>query len=99
MRSYLVMLPLVVLSGCVASVDAAVRARAAQDLSCPENEFVVEPLGNLRVEVIGCGVAARYVCPVSADPGRGPGERICIRETEPLKRMVAGPEEMRTPAR
>jgi hypothetical protein len=97
------LLSLLALSGCVASVDAAARARAEQDLSCPESRLSVgylRDVGPETVEVTGCNASARYTCVVSEDGavGRYARKRVCIREAEPLKQMV-GTEEIRTLAK
>jgi hypothetical protein len=84
------LLPLLALSGCVASVDVVARTRAARDLSCPESRLYVAHLhdeGPETVEVSGCDVSARYTCPVSAGAGPALNQRVCIREVEPLKQM------------
>jgi hypothetical protein len=72
------------LSACAASAQSVARARATNDLACPEASIVVREAVSGTVETIGCGRRATYTCP------RSDAHRVCILEgaTGPVEEPV-----------
>jgi hypothetical protein len=63
------------LGACVPAPKTVARARAANDLACPEANLTTRESVSGTVEVSGCGQRAVYTCPRSGGLGR-----VCVRE-------------------
>jgi hypothetical protein len=61
-------------AACADSAQSVARARAADDLACPEAAIVVREAVSGTVDASGCGRRATYTCP------RSDAHRVCIRE-------------------
>jgi hypothetical protein len=64
-------------SACADSAQSVARARAGNDLACPEASIVVHEAVAGTVDVAGCGRRATYTCP------RSDAHRVCILEGAP----------------
>jgi hypothetical protein len=65
------------LAACADSAQSVARARAANDLACPEASIVVREAVSGTVDTVGCGRHATYTCPQSD------AHRVCILEGAP----------------
>jgi len=63
------------LFACADSTQSVARARAANDLACPEASIVLHEAVSGTVDAAGCGRRATYTCPQSD------AHRVCIRES------------------
>jgi hypothetical protein len=73
------------LSACADSAQSVARARAANDLACPEASIVVHEAVSGTVDASGCGRRATYTCP------RSDAHRVCILEgaTGPIQEPIS----------
>jgi len=54
-------LSLFALTGCAATMENAVRNRAAFDLECPSDQLFIQGLGVRTIGARGCGKQATYI--------------------------------------
>src|SRR5580658_1267857 len=78
MRMPLVGLSIVGTMGCIDPYAATTKARAANDLKCPEDQLTVANIGGTSYRATGCTQEATYNC-VQADQA---GHVTCQREEQ-----------------
>jgi hypothetical protein len=68
----------ILMCGCAADT---VRARAAHDFDCPEEEIEVQEVTDGTFSARGCGERGTYVCGRSGGPVGAPGSgTVCFRD-------------------
>jgi hypothetical protein len=82
-RAVLVVMLAVSTAACATGgMEDAARARAANDLKCPEDKVNLVEIGGTSYRAKGCGDSAVYDCTQSAGHSTLDAEYLCVPEGE-----------------
>jgi hypothetical protein len=79
----LIVLTVVIATGCGAGANTVARRRAATDFNCPEDQLQSQEISGGTVKVEGCGKSATYTC-LGGNAGN-PYDARCTREGAPAQ--------------